>query len=274
MSEAIHPFDEALRFERAAGALTPGTWRARTSPAYGNMVGPFGGTTAAVALAAAWRHPARQGEPISLTVNYAGPIADGEFEVSAEPVRTNRSTQHWLVQLRQDDAVVATATAVFALRRETWSSLEAGFPAAPGPFTRPRMPPIERVRWTSAYDMRFVKGQQFVQPPPTEADSVSLLWVRDEPPRSLDFLSLAALCDVFFPRIFLRRATWVPIGTVSFTVYFHADAATLTRIGTAHLLGHARSHQFRNGYFDQAGEMWGPGGELLAVTHQIVYFKE
>ncbi len=280
MPGPAHPFDEALCFESlsdAPEAPTLGHWRAHTSPAYGNMVGPFGGTTAAVALAAAWRHPGRQGEPISLTVNYAGPIADGEFEVRAEPARTNRSTQHWLVQLRQQGAVVATATAVFALRRETWSSLEAGFPVVPGADTRPRMPPIERVRWTSAYDMRFVKGQMFAHPPPqppTEADSVSLLWVRDEPPRALDFLSLAALCDVFFPRIFLRRASWVPIGTVSFTVYFHADAATLAGIGTAHLLGHARSHQFRNGYFDQSAEMWGPAGELLAVTHQMVYFKE
>jgi hypothetical protein len=98
--------------------------------------------------------------------------------------------------------------------------------------------------------------------------------VRDEPPRALDFPALAALCDVFFPRLFVRRPGWVPIGTVSFTVYFHADAATLAQIDTRHLLGHARAHQFRNGFFDQAAEMWGPGGELLAVTHQIVYFKE
>ncbi|MBL8340002.1 MAG: thioesterase family protein [Rubrivivax sp.] len=268
---ALHPFDRALAFEPSG----PGRWRAHTSGDYANMIGPFGGTTAAAALAAAWRHPQRQGEPIALTVNYAGPIADGPYDVQAEAVRTNRSTQHFRVEIAQQGAVVSTATAVFATRRETWSSLEAGFPQGPGAATLARMPPIERVRWTAAYDMRFVKGQQqFVQPPPTEQDSVSLLWVRDEPPRPLDFLSLAALCDVFFPRIFLRRASWVPIGTVSFTVYFHADGQTLARIGDAHLLGHARSHQFRNGYFDQAAEMWGPGGELLAVTHQMVYFKE
>jgi acyl-CoA thioesterase len=269
-----HPFDTATRLE----PLSDGHWRAHTTPAYGNMVGPFGGTTAAVALAAVMQHPARQGEPISLTVNYAGPVADGAFEVRAEPARTNRSTQHWLVQLHQGDAVVATATAVLATRRETWSAVEAGFPAAPPADSLPRAQPLGRVRWTSAYDMRFVQGSPPVEsaaPAHSEAgDSVSLLWVRDEPPRVLDFPALAALCDVFFPRIFVRRPGWVPIGTVSFTVYFHADSATLAQIGAAHLLGHARAHQFRNGYFDQAAEMWGPGGELLAVTHQIVYFKE
>ena len=77
-----------------------------------------------------------------------------------------------------------------------------------------------------------------------------------------------------FPRIFVKRASWVPIGTVSFTVYFHADGATLAAMGNQHLLAHARAQQFRNGYFDQSAELWGPGGELLAVTHQIVYYKE
>ena len=41
-----HPFDQAI-------ALTPtaeGAYTGATSPAYANMVGPFGGVTAAVAL--------------------------------------------------------------------------------------------------------------------------------------------------------------------------------------------------------------------------------
>lgn len=271
MDDTQHPFDRLIDLEPLEG----GRWRGRTSEAYANMVGPFGGATAAVALSAIWRHPQRQGEPIALTVNYAGPIADGEFEVEAEPSRTNRSTQHWVVHLRQAGQVVITATAVLASRRTTWSAVEAGFPPVPAAHTLERSPPPAALRWTASYDMRFVKGElQFVPAPPTSQDSVSLLWVRDEPPRPLDFLSLAALCDVFFPRILLRRSAWVPIGTVSFTVYFHADAQTLAAVGTSAVLGHARAHQFRNGYFDQAAEMWGPGGELLAVTHQIVYFKE
>ena len=111
------------------------------------MVGPFGGATAAAALAAVLAHPARQGEPIALTVNFAGPVAQGPFDIEATAARTNRSTQHWSVQMRQGTDVVATATAVLATRRETWSAVEAGFPVAP---------PMDRVRWTSAYDMRFV----------------------------------------------------------------------------------------------------------------------
>jgi hypothetical protein len=98
--------------------------------------------------------------------------------------------------------------------------------------------------------------------------------VRDEPPRALDFCSLAALCDASFPRIFVTRASWVPFGTVSFTVHFHCNAATLPAIGAHHLLANARAHPFRNGCFDQAAGPWGPGGERLAVTHPIVCCKQ
>ena len=85
-----------------------------TSPAYANMVGPFGGVTAASALNAVLQHPALLGEPVALTVNYAAALADGPFEVVARPARTNRSTQHWVVEIVQAGETVLTATALTA----------------------------------------------------------------------------------------------------------------------------------------------------------------
>ena len=120
----MHPLDEAIDLELTA----PGQYRGATHPAYANMVGPFGGTTAAQLLQAAWLHPDRLGEPVALTVNFAAPVADGEIIFQARAARTNRSTQHWIMEARQGDATVATATAVFAVRRETWSASEAVMP--------------------------------------------------------------------------------------------------------------------------------------------------
>ena len=97
--------------------------------------------------------------------------------------------------------------------------------------------------------------------------------MRDEPPRPLDFASLAALSDVFFPRIWRRRATRVPAGTVSMTVYFHASAAQLRQTGTGYLLGQARAQAFRHGFFDQTAQLWNEAGQLLATTHQVVDYK-
>ncbi len=82
------------------------------------------------------------------------------------------------------------------------------------------------------------------------------------------------MADVFFPRVWLRRATRVPAGTVSMTVYFHAGAAQLADTGTGWLLGQAQAQGFRNGFFDQAAQVWNQAGALLATTHQVVYYKE
>ena len=79
-------------------------------------------------LSSVLEHPARLGDPSALTVNFASPLADGDFEITARPVRTNRSTQHWSLELSQGGEVAATATAVFAQRRPTWSAPEAGPP--------------------------------------------------------------------------------------------------------------------------------------------------
>ena len=280
-----HPFDEAVALTPVAataqehGREAPGHFEGRPHPAYANMVGPFGGVTAAQALAGVLRHPQLLGEPVALTVNFTAALADAPFRVEARPVRTNRSTQHWTVTLSQTDAegvdsVMLTATAVTALRRDTWSAVDAPMPQVAAPADVPRAPFTDRVSWVNRYDMRPVLGAIPQHWDGSEADSLTRLWLRDEPPRPLDHLSLTALADAFFPRIWRRRACMTPIGTVSMTVYFHAGADELAATGEGHLLGQARAQSFFNGYFDQSAELWNEAGHLLATTHQIVYYKE
>lgn len=98
--------------------------------------------------------------------------------------------------------------------------------------------------------------------------------MQDQRSRPLDFLSLSALCDAFFPRIYIRRPKLVPIGTVSLTTYFHADGEQLASVGSDPVLGVARASHIGKGVFDQSAEVWNRGGELFATTHQVVYFKE
>ncbi|WP_172828775.1 acyl-CoA thioesterase, partial [Prescottella equi] len=107
-----------------------------------------------------------------------------------------------------------------------------------------------------------------------QPDSTTTMWVRDAPPRALDFPALTSLCDVFYPRAFLRLGRYLPAGTVSLTVYFHADATLLAAQADDAVLATARAQRFGKGYFDQSGEIWGHDGALLATTHQLVYFKD
>jgi acyl-CoA thioesterase len=265
-----HTFDQAI-------ALTPtaeGEYTGATSPAYANMVGPFGGVTAAVALNAVLQHPALLGEPVALTVNFCAALADGAFTATARPARTNRSTQHWVVELAQGGETVMTATAMTAARRETWSLDDEPMPTVPAPNAVPDPTHSPQVEWVRRYQMRFIEGGI-----PTDwngggSSSQTRLWMREAVPRSLDFCSIAALADVFIPRVWLRRATRVPVGTVSMTVYFHAGAAPLAELGHGWVLGQARAQAFRNGFFDQTAQLWSEGGHLLATSHQVVYYKE
>ena len=110
-----------------------GLLRGRTVPEWANMVGPFGGITAASMLRAIELQPDVHDQPVALTVNYLAPIVDGAFDIAARAVRTNRSNQHWIVELSQDGEVKTTATAIFGVRRETWSDTELARPAAPAP---------------------------------------------------------------------------------------------------------------------------------------------
>lgn len=270
-TSAPHVFDDAITLQ----SLDANQFSARTTDPYMNMVGPFGGITAAVVLNAVLQHPERIGEPISMTVNYAAAIAPGEFVVEAIPIRTNRSTQHWTLLVRQGDSITTSATVFCGIRRDSWSEQELQAPVVPGPAElEPQPAGLNRVGWVNNYDFRFVRGNfNPLQPRPLE-DSLTQLWIRDLPLRTLDFAALAALGDAFFPRVFTRRQTLVPAGTVSMTHYFHTSSARLTEVGTDYVLGQARATRAHNTYSEQSAHMWSGDGELLLSSTQMAYYKE
>lgn len=264
-----HAFDRAISIKHESGHSFAGL----VDETYLNMVGPFGGMTAATLLNAALLHPERLGDPVSLTINFAGPVAPGEFRIEATPLRTNRSTQHWLLLLRQNGEVMTSATAFFATRRETWSEQALSCPQAPAVSELPSMQRHERA-WFKHYDMRYISG--LFQPGVADATKThdSLLWVRDEPPRPLDYAALTAIGDIFAPRIFNRRQSFTPAGTVSMTHYFHASQADLQRAGSDFLLGQATASRYHNNYADQIAHLWAADGTLLLTSTQVTYFKE
>lgn len=275
---SAHPLDVMLHMELASEARA-GVYEAHTHPGYWNMVGPYGGATAAQAIQAVLQHPECLGDPIALTINYAGPINQGAIRVHATPMRTNRSTQHWSITFLQTDAeghmvVNTTATAITAVRRETFSIEDGRPPHMPDPLSCERFDTTGAMEWLNRYDMRMVTGAIPKVWDDSGHEPLSQLWVRDNPPRPLDYAALTGLCDVFFPRVWLRRARRVAAGTVSMTIYYHADRAQLAQQGDKHVLAQADAQAFRNGFFDQNAQIWDSEGLLLATTHQTVYYKE
>src|SRR3984957_15767122 len=148
-----HLFDETTH-------VTAGDsrWQGRTSDDYWAFVGPFGGATAATILRALIDHPQRAGDPLSLSVNFCAPIAEGAFDLDVRLVKANRSSQHWCVELTQDGGDVTTlATAAFAERRPSWSHQPASFPQVT-PFEQIKSYPNIKVPWANQYDFRFIEG--------------------------------------------------------------------------------------------------------------------
>jgi acyl-CoA thioesterase len=272
MTDALHPLDAAITFTRAPDGSLAG----RTSPAYWNMVGPFGGITAAQLLKAAIDHPARIGEPVAQTVNFCAPIAEGDFAIRVKEVRSGRSVQHLYAELVQGETIAANATMVFARRSETWRHHASAMPEAPPAGEVASLTKKPPLAWLNAYDFRYVTGLPAMgsQAHATPQSAKSLIWVADQPPRPLDHVSLAALCDIFIVRVFQVRGLRTPAGTVSMTSYFHAGAEELAEQSTRPVLAKADSVRFGDQFHDQQAELWSDAGKLLATTSQVVWFRE
>jgi acyl-CoA thioesterase len=265
----IHPFGKAIQLD----IIDENIRRGRTQPEWANMVGPFGGITAAILVRAVETHPDRIGEPLALTVNFAAPIADGDFDVSLRAARTNRSNQHWMLEISQAGDAKTTATVLFGTRRDTWGDTEVRAPDAPPPERVAPGKVPDFIVWGRQYDMRFVEGPFPGEGAQGSPIGTTTLWMRDAAQRQVDYPALAAMCDIFYPRVFLRRGGFSPAGTISLTNYFHADQQQLDSLGGDYVLGTARANRFSRGYFDQDAELWTRDGILLATSHQIVYFK-
>ncbi len=267
-----HTLDEATRLV----PLGEGWWTGATHPAYANMAGPFGGVTAAALLNAVMLDERRAADPIALTVNFCGPIAEGEFEIEAKLQRGGKTTQHWSMELRQNGAVTTTASAVCGVRKPVWSHYPVQGPTAPPRDDAPEMSKLGRPRWTRRYSFRFVEGGLDNYP---REDGVimsprTLAYIQDAPERPIDFVSLAALSDAFFVRIMHARGTFQPMATISLTTYFHIGADELAALGATPLLGEADAAIFHNGFADQTCALWTPDGRLIANGVQITWYKE
>ena len=268
---AAHPLDTAVSLE----PIGEGLFRGATSAAYWNMAGPFGGTTAAIMLKAVLEHPQRRGRPIAQTVNFCAAIAEGGFEVAVRLVRDGRSTQHWQVEMLQGGVVVTTSSAVTGAERDTWAHQTSAPPKVAAAGQTPVLDTSDRGGWRARYEFRYALGQPFTTGASAEAPAEGLahVWVRDEPPRPLDFVSLAALSDTTVVKIAQVRGDVPPVATVSLSTYFMADEAALARQGGRSLLCVSDVRTFRHGFNDQSAELWSDDGQLLAVSHQVVWFK-
>lgn len=262
----LHDFDEALSLTPAG----PRLWDSRIDKRYWNMIGPWGGWTAALLLKAVLAESDHGGTPVAMTVNLMGGLDESPLQIVTRPARQGKSVEFWTSELVQNNAPVAMAMVTLGQRRETFSTHEASFPQAVKPPEAIESIPARPGFFTAMFEQRPVQGSAPLQENP---DSLTRNWMRDHQGRPLDYVLLAGLADVFAPRIFYRSAERRPASTVSMSVYFHATPAELEAVGGDFILGDAKARRFESGFFDQHGALWSRDGVLLATTEQLCWFK-
>ena len=269
---SIHPFDAATK-------LTPlgeGRWAGHTGKDYANFVGAFGGLVAASLLNSVVSDPRALGTPVSQTANFCAALAEGPYELHTKLQRGGKYTQHWNVELLQNQQIMATASVVCGTRKPTFSHQPAAMPDVPTADSKAGLPTGIPLEWVNRYDFRFVEGSPAIpkQPHAELRDAKAKVWISDNPPRPLDYLSLAALADCFFLRLLQVRGTMEPMGTVTLTTHFLATSEDLAQQGANPVLGTADSNRMHDHFHDQTMQLFGTDGKVLATGTQLVWFRQ
>jgi acyl-CoA thioesterase len=282
MSEAalqpagLHPFDAALVLSAGSQAHT---YEIPTSQSYWNMVGPFGGWLVAAGIKAIQREASADSVPIEAHARFYAAPKEGTLSILVSCQQQGRSVGFWRAQISQVQngaaRVCCEVSAIIAPERDSLEVRVGRIPAAAAPDTiRPVRLREAPVRWIQHYDFRYIHGLPFVGEQSEHVEQLrTRLWVREAEERSLDWLNLAAICDVVIPRVFLLQKGPSPIATVSLSIYFHATRAEIAASGNAWLLLDIESHGVRRGFFDHSVTVWREDGLALASSTQVDWFN-
>ena len=259
--------DETLGLEQRGENL----FASHTDKKYWNLIGPYGGWIAALMLKTVLHDLENSHfEPVAFTVDFMKAPKEGEIILKRKCDRSGRTAAFWRVDLEMPDGTpCARALLTLAPHRETLVFSKTEMPDVPDaasiePFQTSMLP----VKWAHLYETRVVKGAIGTVTP----DAHSLVWVRDADKRPLDHVSLAAISDSPFPRLFLATGRPSNISTITMTIYFHAPLQELQQIGSNLILADARCERSVGGFYDQHTSFYSSSGELVAVSQQMVWY--
>ena len=230
--------------------------------------GPNGGYVAAVvlrAMTAAVGDEARA--PRSLTLHFTAPPAEGAVRIETRVERSGRSVSAVSARLVQGDRLLALALAAFGRPRAALAFADLAMPEVPPPEACLELE--RRIEIHDRYEMRWALGGL----PFTGGDQALCGgWIRLREPRPVDPPLLAAYSDAMPPAIFSRVADDAIDGgvpTIDLTVHFRAATPLPVARADDYTLLAFHSHEARDGFVDETGEIWSREGVLLAQSRQL-----
>jgi acyl-CoA thioesterase len=206
----------------------------------------------------------------SFSVSFVGPVApDVPLTVDARVLREGRAVSQVHAQLVQGDQVMAAALASFGIGRE--SHLQV--PASPPPQVRR---PEESPAWeyvegrapvfTRHFDWRWAIGSlPFAGVPDREMGG----WIRfRERQPAIAEGHLLGLIDAWPPAVLPMMTIRAPASSLTWTVDFIQPLPAIR--WDQWVLYRAWVDHGRDGYGQVGAHIWGPGGDLIAVSRQTV----
>ena len=261
-----YALDTSLRLDR----VEPDVFSSRTDDVYWNLIGPYGGWIATLLLKVVLQDAKDGFEPVAITVDFLKAPPEGPIVLRRFCDRAGRTTAFWRATLETPDGMLcARAMITLAPHRETLDFSDYSMPDVPAaaavePFAATMLP----IRWAHTYEIRPIKGHMGE----TNQDTHSLVWIRESDGRPLDHLSLTAMADSPFPRLFIKTGRPSNISTITMTTYLHASAAELSGIGTGFILADTVGERAGGGFYDQYAKFYGPDGHLIATSQQMVWY--
>ncbi|MBK9180174.1 MAG: thioesterase family protein [Acidimicrobiales bacterium] len=260
----------ATRFDRDTDVRSrgDGVFEGRIDRGWWIERGPNGGYVAALvlqALAGAVDDPDRS--PRSLTVHYLAPPREGPVRVETAIERQGRSLTFVSGRLSQDDRLLATAVAAFAIPMPGPTFSDIAMPdAVPLDRAEPLRLPAGTVPMRDRYESRWAVGH----PPFSGApQAVAGGWIRLVEPRPVDAPVVTALTDAWMPPVFSRFSEPMAVPTVDLTVHFRTALPHPGMADDDFCLTVFRSQVAAGGFIEEDGEVWSPDGVLLAHSRQL-----
>jgi acyl-CoA thioesterase superfamily protein/acyl-Coa thioesterase superfamily protein len=253
-------FFAATALERIA----PSSFRAQIPDGWQQGRGAFGGLVLAILLRAMEAaEPDRGRSARTVSGDLCGPALPGPADISVRVLRRGKNQTNVAAELRQDDQVLALASAVLSTPRpQPPSPVFEGAPADADWRGVPALevaPPIGPA-FAAHYEYRSDEPPFAVSGAPRIAG-----WVRERKPLPrLDAPALIGRLDAWWPTLF-HVAAPRPVATVSFVAELLVDPATLP--ADEPLRYRARMAALHEGFFVELRELW-QGERLVALNQQ------
>jgi acyl-CoA thioesterase len=254
--------------DTALEEVGPGRWRAWAPEHWFVARGPNGGYLAAVVARAA---EAAAGRPLrSLSLHFVAAPAVGPIDVSATLERVGRSYSAASIRIEQDGAPMTLALATLGELPDEGAEWDAAPAPAVMPLSETEPIPTEQANvpaFMRNYDMRWALGADGDVPG-------SGGWIRTREPRLLDAPLVAAMTDAWAPAAFVALGRFAAAPTLDLTVHIRRALPPAGMAAEDFVLGRFASRLSVAGVWEEDGELWTPGGELIAQSRQLALIRE